>query len=67
MPTIHIEGMTCEHCIVAVEGALGRVEGVAAVQVDLIAGTATFSEERPVSMTEVRQALEETGYRLTQG
>ena len=65
MTTIHIVGMNCEHCIVAVQGALGRVEGVTSVQVDLSSGTATFSEEKPVDMTEVRRAVEEAGYEMT--
>jgi copper ion binding protein len=64
MPTIHIVGMTCEHCVVAVEEALGRVDGVTAVQVELSSGIATFSEEKPVDMAAVRQAVEDAGYKV---
>ena len=62
MPTIHIVGMTCQHCVVAVEEALGRVDGVTDVEVDLDSGMATFSEEKPVDMSDVRQAVQAAGY-----
>lgn len=65
MPTIHIVGMTCEHCVVAVEEALGRVDGVTSVQVELDSGLATFSEEKPVDMAAVRQAVEDAGYKVS--
>jgi len=64
MPTIHILGMTCEHCVVAVEEALGRVDGVTDVEVDLDSGTAAYSEEKPVDLAEVRRAVEEVGYKV---
>lgn len=33
--TLSITGMTCSHCVKAVEGALNNVKGVTRVQVDL--------------------------------
>jgi copper chaperone CopZ len=50
--------------IVLVHEALGRVDGVTDVAVDLDSGTATFSEERPVDMTAVRQAVADAGYKV---
>ena len=64
MLTIHIVGMTCQHCVTAVEEALGRVDGVTDVEVDLDSGTATFSEEKPVDMAVVRQAVVDAGYKV---
>jgi copper ion binding protein len=64
MPTIHIVGMTCQRCVAVVEEALGRVDGVRDVEVNLDSGTATFSEEKPVDMTAVRQAVADAGYRV---
>jgi len=64
MPTIYIVGMTCQHCVEAVEAALGRVNGVTDVEVDLDSGTATFSEEKPVDMATVRQAVADEGYEV---
>ncbi|MCK4409243.1 MAG: heavy-metal-associated domain-containing protein [Candidatus Eisenbacteria sp.] len=64
MPTIHIVGMTCQHCVMLVEEALGRVDGVTDVEVDLDSGTATFSEEKPVDMAAIRQAVVDAGYEV---
>lgn len=64
MPTIHIVGMTCQHCVMTVEEALGRVDGVRDVTVDLDSATATFSKEKPVDMTAVRQAVADAGYKV---
>ena len=64
MATIHIVGMTCQHCVAAVVEALGRVDGVRDVEVNLDSGTATFSEEKPVDMTAVRQAVADAGYKV---
>ena len=33
--TFNVPGMTCGHCVAAVEGDLGKVAGVATVSVDL--------------------------------
>jgi len=64
MPTIRIVGMTCQHCVAVVVEALGRVDGVMDVEVNLDSGTATFSEEKPVDMTAVRQAVADAGYKV---
>jgi copper ion binding protein len=56
--------MTCEHCVVAVEEALGRVDGVTDVHVELDSGLAMYSEEKPVDMAAVRQAVEDAGYKV---
>lgn len=48
----------------AVEQALSRVNGVRDVEVSLDSGTATFSEEKPVDMTAVRQAVADAGYKV---
>jgi copper chaperone len=64
MPSIHILGMTCQHCVVAVEEALGRVDGVTSVEVNLDSGIATYSEEKRVDLQVVRQAVEDAGYKV---
>jgi copper chaperone len=64
MPTINIKGMSCHECADIVAEALGRVDGVTAVQVDLDSATATYSEEKPVDMEDVRRAVREAGYEV---
>ena len=41
MTQIKIEGMTCNHCVMAVRRALSGVPGAEAVEVDLERGEAT--------------------------
>jgi copper chaperone len=62
MPTITIVGMTCNNCADLVAEALGRVDGVMDVEVDLDSATASYSEEKPVDMNEIRRAVKEAGY-----
>ncbi|AWN21834.1 heavy metal transport/detoxification protein [Deinococcus irradiatisoli] len=46
---LKITGMTCSHCVKAVESALNEVEGVAAVQVQLESGTARVQGQTDVN------------------
>lgn len=64
METLRIKGMSCGHCVKAVEKALGEVPGVQKVEVDLASGTATVNASGPLDMTLVRQKIEKAGYEL---
>ncbi|HEX7415876.1 MAG TPA: cation transporter, partial [Smithellaceae bacterium] len=44
MKSIKVKGMTCQHCVMAVTKALGALEGIKNVQVDLKSGVATYEE-----------------------
>ncbi|HKM22390.1 MAG TPA: cation transporter [Lachnospiraceae bacterium] len=63
MRTLLIEGMMCAHCQAHVTDALNAMEGVSAV-VDQKAGTAVVTEEREVSESEYKAAIEAAGYTL---
>jgi copper chaperone len=65
--TFHVVGMTCGHCVNAVQEEVGRLDGVSRVAVDLEAGKVTVTSSRPVSDAEVRSAVEEAGYELVAG
>jgi copper ion binding protein len=61
--TYTVTGMTCEHCVNAVSGEIGKLDGVAAVAVDLPTGQVTvrgdgFTDEQ------IRGAVDEAGYEL---
>ena len=58
---LSVSGMTCGHCKAAVEGALKKVAGVAAVEVDLAAGKAKVSGEG-VQLESLVAAVAEEGY-----
>lgn len=55
-----VEGMHCNHCKAAVEQAVGSIEGVSEVEVNLAARTLTVTGT--VSADEVAKAVEEAGF-----
>jgi copper chaperone len=60
---IKVEGMSCEHCVKAVHGALTALPGVSDAAVDLDAGTATVEyDDALVGIAEFTEAIEEEGY-----
>jgi copper ion binding protein len=56
-----VPGMTCAHCVTAVEEELGRVAGVEQVSVDL-ATKAVVVRGGDLEPSAVWQAVEEAGY-----
>jgi len=48
----------------AVEGALGEIEGVSDIRVDLKKGEASFEEVRPVPLSILARQIEKAGYEL---
>jgi len=63
--TFRVEGMTCASCLRRVEKALGSVEGVASVEVNLATEEArVVFGERPAPDDALAKALEARGYRM---
>jgi copper chaperone len=58
---LKITGMTCDHCVHAVTGALQGVAGVAEAKVDLAANAATVKGDG-VDPAALVAAVEEEGY-----
>ncbi len=63
--TYSVTGMTCDHCVRAVQAEVGKVPGVASVAVDLSAGQVTVVSEEPLEAAAVRTAVEEAGFELS--
>ncbi|HEX5595729.1 MAG TPA: heavy-metal-associated domain-containing protein [Micromonosporaceae bacterium] len=63
--TYTVSGMTCGHCVNAVNSEVGELPGVTDVQVDLGNGTVTVTSETPLDDDAVRAAIDEAGYELT--
>jgi copper chaperone CopZ len=62
-----VTGMTCGHCVAAVEEELTRLPGVRSVGIDLVAGgasTVTVDSDAPLDEAAVRAAVDEAGYEL---
>jgi copper chaperone len=59
-----VEGMSCGHCVAAVQAELGRLPGVERVDVDLATGAVTVESVAPVDAAAVATAVEEAGYQV---
>jgi copper ion binding protein len=59
-----VEGMSCGHCVAAVQAELGRLPGVKRVDVDLATGAVTVESVAPVDAAAVATAVEEAGYQV---
>lgn len=62
MAVIKIKGMSCQHCVMAVTKALGAIEGLKDVHVDLAKGEATFIETKPVDRAVIKEKIKKAGY-----
>jgi len=61
--TINVKGMSCEHCVRAVNSALGALNGVADIDVSLKEGTVTFSHDPSLAPLElIKNAITEEGF-----
>jgi copper ion binding protein len=62
--TYRVSGMTCGHCVAAVEQEVGRIADVSDVVVDLASGQVTVTSSRPLTTDELVAAVDEAGYEL---
>ncbi len=61
---LFIEGMSCNHCVMAVKKALGEVEGVASVEVDLESKKAVVELSKEVEENILKDAVTKAGYEV---
>jgi len=66
MKRIKIKGMNCQHCVMAVTKALGAVDGIKDVNVDLKSSTATYAEMKTVDPAVVAEAIKKAGYEIVE-
>ncbi|MDP1805686.1 MAG: copper ion binding protein [Acidimicrobiales bacterium] len=62
--TITVDGMTCGHCVNAVQTEVGKLEGVTDVSVDLASGQVTIVADEAPDAGALREAVEEAGYEV---
>ncbi|WP_453996302.1 copper chaperone CopZ [Bacillus nitroreducens] len=61
--TLNVEGMSCGHCVKAVEGSVGKLEGVNQVHVKLDEALVEVAyNESQVSLDEIKETIEDQGY-----
>ena len=63
--TIIVKGMSCQHCVKAVNAILGEFDGVSEIVVDLVLGKVTFRAEVEIDRQQLAQKLDDAGYELT--
>lgn len=60
---LNVDGMSCEHCVKAVNGAVGALPGVSGVAVDLESKTVAVDfDASKVSVEEIKAEIEDQGY-----
>lgn len=61
--TLKVQGMSCGHCVKAVEGSVGELAGVDHVAVNLEAGEVTVSFDGAVTNVEaIKETIDDQGY-----
>lgn len=61
--TLKVEGMSCAHCVNAVESSVGELQGVSSVKVDLENGAvAVHFDDSKTSLSKIQETIEEQGY-----
>lgn len=59
-----VEGMSCSHCVRAVETEIGRISGVRDVKVNLEKKTVIVEHDDLVSNEDIAEAISEAGFAL---
>jgi copper chaperone CopZ len=63
--SIVVTGMSCDHCANAIRAEIGKLPGVAGVDVDVAAGKVRITGEPLPGEDALREAVEEAGYEFT--
>lgn len=62
--TYDVVGMTCDHCARSVGNEIRKIDGVDAVDVDLVTGVVTVTGSGDLATADVAAAVTEAGYAL---
>lgn len=61
--TLNVQGMFCDHCVKAVEGSVGELNGVSSVKVNLKANTVDVEyNNQEVSLDKIKETIDDQGY-----
>lgn len=61
--TLTVKGMSCGHCVQAVETSVGKLNGVEAVKVHLEEGKVDVNfDPNTVSLQQIEDTIEDQGY-----
>jgi copper chaperone len=63
--TLNVSGMSCEHCVKAVNNALSAIAGVKDIRVSLKDGKVSFSHDpAKAPLDTIKAAITEEGYEV---
>jgi copper chaperone len=61
--TLNVAGMSCGHCVKAIEGSVGELAGVSKVNVHLENGTVDVEySSTVVSLDKIKETIDDQGY-----
>jgi copper chaperone len=61
--TLKVNGMSCNHCVNAVESSVGKLAGVQTVKVDLKEGNVDVEfNPSEVSLNKIKETIDDQGY-----
>ena len=59
---LRVDGMACEHCVKAIQNAVGALPGVAVVEVNLSEKTVTVEHDGALLHDKIKDEIENQGY-----
>lgn len=63
--TLNVQGMSCGHCVNAIEGSVGQLAGVNEVKVKLNDAQVEIAfNESQVSLDKIKATIEDQGYEV---
>lgn len=61
--TLNVQGMSCGHCVKAVEGSVGKLEGVESVTVHLGNNQVeVLYDQSKVTIEQIKETIDDQGY-----
>ena len=63
---LKVKGMSCQHCVMSVTKALGQLEGINNVQIDLAKGEVQFDNTKSIASDRIQKTITDAGYEVIQ-
>lgn len=62
---LHVEGMTCDHCEMTVQGSVNEIAGIVSIKADHVDSSTVVSyDASQTSLSEISKAIEKKGYKV---
>lgn len=64
--SLKVKGMTCDHCVMAITGAIQNIDPNASVDIDLKSGNVAVASDKIQNEKEIIRIIEDEGYTVEQ-